>query len=50
MVPHNAFVFEDLTVSQNYSETERRNQLKKQSVELHGTKSGYIGWKDHFVA
>ena len=28
MVPHNAFMFEELTVSQNVSEAERRNQLQ----------------------
>ena len=34
MVPHNAFMFEDLTVSQNYSETERRNQLKSKVLSF----------------
>ena len=34
MVPHNAFMFEELTVSQKYSETERRNQLKSKVLSF----------------
>ena len=34
MVPHNAFMFEELTVSQTYSETERRNQLKSKVLNF----------------
>ena len=34
MVPHNAFMFEELTVSQNHSETERRNQLKSKVLNF----------------
>ena len=34
MVPHNAFMFEELAVSQNYSETERRNQLKSKVLSF----------------
>ena len=34
MVPHNAFMFEELTVSQNFSEAERRNQLKSKVLSF----------------
>ena len=34
MVPHNAFMFEEVTVSANYSETERRHQLKSKVLSF----------------
>ena len=34
MVPHNAFMFAELTVSQNFSEAERRNQLKSKVLRF----------------
>ena len=34
MVPHIAFMFEELTVSQNYSETERQHQLKSKVLSF----------------
>ena len=34
MVPHNAFMFEELTVSANYSETERRHQPKSKVLSF----------------
>ena len=34
MVPHNAFMFEEVTVSQTYSETERRHQLKSKVLSF----------------